>query len=100
MPAHKRSPTTRPSAWPPVRGLRATERGPQKVEEGLAIATALAPIIGYDAAAAIAKEAAASGRTVREVARERTNLSQKELDRILDPAAMTEPGLGSGPVSG
>ncbi len=77
-----------------VKGLRATERGPQTVARGLAIATALAPVIGYDAAAAIAKEAAASGRTVREVAREKTDLSEEELDRILDPAKMTEPGLG------
>ncbi len=77
-----------------VKGLRATERGPQTAERGLAIATALAPVIGYDAAAAIAKEAAASGRTVREVAGERTELSPEELDRILDPTSMTEPGLG------
>jgi len=76
-----------------VKGLSATERGPQMVERGLAIATALAPVIGYDAAAAIAKEAAASGRTIREVAREKTDLPGEELDRILDPAAMTEPGL-------
>ena len=76
-----------------VEGLRATERGPQTVERGLAIATALAPVIGYDDATAIAKEAAASGRTVREVAREMTSLSEEELDRILDPAKMTEPGL-------
>jgi len=76
-----------------LKGLSATERGPQMVERGLAIATALAPVIGYDAAAAIAKEAAASGRTIREVAREKTDLSDEELDRILDPAAMTEPGL-------
>jgi fumarate hydratase class II len=76
-----------------VRGLRATERGPQMVEQGLAIATALAPVIGYDAAAEIAKEAARSGRTIREVARENTSLSDEELDRILDPAKMTEPGL-------
>ncbi len=77
-----------------VKGLRATGRGPQTVERGLAIATALAPVIGYDEAADIAKEAAASGRTVREVAREKTDLSDEELDRILDPASMTEPGLG------
>jgi len=76
-----------------LKGLSATERGPQMVERGLAIATALAPVIGYDAAAAIAKEAAVSGRTIREVAREKTELSDAELDRILDPAAMTEPGL-------
>jgi fumarate hydratase class II len=79
-----------------LKGLSATERGPQMVERGLAIATALAPVIGYDAAAAIAKEAAVSGRTIREVAREKTALSDEELDRILDPAAMTEPGLGGG----
>jgi fumarate hydratase class II len=77
-----------------VRGLRASERGPQIVEEGLALATALAPVIGYDAAVAIAKEAAASGRTIREVAGEMTDLSQEELDRILDPKSMTGPGRG------
>src|ERR687883_750271 len=75
-----------------IAGLKATERGPQMVERGLAICTALAPHIGYDAAAEIAKEAARSGRTIREVARERTSLSEEELTRILDPLAMTEPG--------
>ena len=59
--------------------------------------TALAPEIGYDAAAAIAKEAYASGRTIREVAREKTSLSDADLDRILDPSGMTEPGLTSAP---
>ncbi|MER3397441.1 MAG: aspartate ammonia-lyase [Chloroflexota bacterium] len=83
-----------------VLGLKATERGPELVEKGLMLATALAPVIGYDAAAAIAKEAARTGRTIREVARERTNLSEEELDRILDPARMVEPGLGVGPVAG
>ncbi len=83
-----------------VAGLKATEKGPEMVEKGLMLATALAPAIGYDAAAAIAKEAAASGRTIREVARERTELSEEELERLLDPARMTEPGLGAGPVSG
>jgi fumarate hydratase class II len=83
-----------------VVGLRATDRGPELVEKGLMLATALAPVIGYDAAAAIAKEAAQTGRTIREVARERTGLSEEELDRILDPARMVEPGLGVGPVAG
>ena len=77
-----------------VDGLQATERGPELVEKGLAMATGLAPIIGYDAAAEIAKEAAASGRTIREVARERTGLSDEDLRRALDPTSMTEPGLG------
>jgi len=76
-----------------VDGLQARERGPELVEKGLGMATALAPIIGYDAAAEIAKEAAASGRTIREVARERTGLSDEDLRRALDPTSMTEPGL-------
>ncbi len=73
-------------------GLTATEQGPLMVERGLMVGTALAPRIGYDAAAAIAKEAAKSGRTIREVARERTDLTEVELTELLDPAAMTEPG--------
>jgi fumarate hydratase, class II len=70
------------------------------VERGLMIGTALAPAVGYDQAAAIAKEAAKSGRTIREVAREKTELSDEELDGLLDPAKMTEPGLGGGPAGG
>ena len=76
-----------------IDGLKATERGPLMVERGLMIGTALAPRIGYDAAAKIAKEAAKSGRTIREVARELTELSEEELNELLDPAAMTEPGI-------
>jgi fumarate hydratase, class II len=79
-----------------IRGIQATDNGPAMVERGLAICTALAPVIGYDAAAAIAKHAFASGRTIREVAREETNLSEADLDRILDAEAMTKPGLESG----
>jgi len=75
-----------------VAGLQATSRGPDTVESGLMLVTALAPEIGYDAAAALAKEAFATGRTIRDLARERTSLSEAELDRILDPAAMVEPG--------
>ncbi|MGN6812767.1 MAG: class II fumarate hydratase [Thermomicrobiales bacterium] len=76
-----------------IEGLKATEHGPLMVERGLMTGTALAPRIGYDAAAKIAKEAAASGRTIREVARELTDLSEDELNELLDPAAMTEPGI-------
>ncbi len=76
-----------------IEGLRATERGPQSVERGLMLATGLAPAVGYDAAAAIAKEAAKTGRTIREVAREKTQLSEDDLTRLLDPEKMTEPGL-------
>jgi fumarate hydratase class II len=74
-----------------IDGLRATDRGPAAVERGLMTGTGLTPRIGYDATAAIAKEAYASGRTVREVARERTDLTEEELTTLLDPQAMTEP---------
>ncbi len=73
-----------------VVGIRATERGPELVEKGLMLATALAPEIGYDRAADISKEAYKSGRTIREVARERTDLSEEVLDRLLDARKMTE----------
>jgi fumarate hydratase class II len=65
----------------------------EMVEKSLAMCTALAPKIGYDAAAAIAKEAYASGRTVREVAVERQVLPADELDEVLDPRSMTEGGI-------
>lgn len=83
-----------------VRGITATEKGPEMVERGLAICTALVPRIGYDASAKIAKEAQKSGRTVREVAREHTDLSETDLDKILDPAGMTQPGITGSPAGG
>ena len=49
--------------------------------------------VGYDAAAEVAKEAYASGRTVREVAREKGVLSEAELEKALDPRRMTAPGV-------
>ena len=60
------------------------------------LGTALAPAIGYDKAAGIAKQAAKDGRTIREVALEETGLSDAELDQLLKPERMTEPGLGGG----
>jgi fumarate hydratase class II len=65
------------------------ERIEQAVEESLALATALAPYIGYDRAAEVAKEAHHSGRTVREVAREWEVLPEDELAEVLDPGRMT-----------
>ncbi len=76
-----------------IQDLKATTRGPEMVERGLAICTSLAPVIGYDAAADISKQAYKTGRTVREVAREKTNLSEEDLERILNPENMTKPGL-------
>ena len=83
-----------------VDGIAATDNGPALVERGLMLCTALVPSIGYDAAGAIAKEAYATGRTVREVARERTGLTEEELTRILDAEAMTRPGRDSGAAGG
>ena len=82
-----------------VAGITATERGPALVEQGLMLATALAPEIGYDAAAALAKEAFKTGRTIRQLAMER-GIAADRLDELLDPAAMTEPGIGGGPAGG
>jgi fumarate hydratase class II len=76
-----------------VDGLVATERGPEMLERGLAICTGLVPAIGYDAAAAIAHEAFETGATVREVARQRTALSEDELTRLLDPERQVVPSL-------
>ena len=73
-----------------VSGIEATERGPELVEQGLMLATALAPVVGYDKAAEISKEAYKTGKTIREVARENTDLSEEELDELLDARKMTE----------
>jgi fumarate hydratase class II len=76
-----------------VRGIVANEeRCRELVELSMAMVTSLAPKIGYDRAAEIAKESARTGRTVREIAREKEVLSERELERALDPVKMTEPG--------
>jgi fumarate hydratase class II len=80
-----------------VAGLEAnSERMRELVERSLAMVTALVPRIGYDAATALAKEAAQTGKTVREVALRRNLLSPEELDSVLDPRRMTEGGLMGG----
>src|SRR5436309_15561066 len=58
-----------------IKGLKATPRGPEMVERGLAICTSLAPIIGYDASADISNMAHKSGNNIRFVAREHQSLS-------------------------
>ncbi len=76
-----------------VTGLEANaERCRAAVERSLALATALAPVIGYDAATEIAQEAHRTGHTVREVALARGVLPAADLDALLDPRAMTELG--------
>ncbi len=76
-----------------VAGIEANEKRCNELVEGsLAMCTALAPIIGYDKAAAIAKEAYTTGKTIRQVAKEQKVLSDQELDKILDPRSMIRPG--------
>jgi fumarate hydratase class II len=73
-----------------IDGLVANEaRAAAFVEQSMAMATALNPRIGYDAAAALAREAAATGKTVRELALEKNLLPADELERLLDPRRMT-----------
>ncbi len=79
-----------------IEGIKANEaRCNSLIEESLAMCTALAPEIGYEAAAKLAKDAFKSGKTVREVAQEQRVLPEKRLTELLDPWRMTEPG---GPV--
>ncbi|MEM1330010.1 MAG: class II fumarate hydratase [Planctomycetota bacterium] len=67
------------------------ERCAELIEGSLAMCTSLAPVIGYDKAAAMAKQAYAEGKTVREVALEQGEVPEGELSRLLDPMSMTEP---------
>ena len=77
-----------------VVGIEANkERCEEMIEKSLAMVTALAPVIGYDAAAKIAKESFTTGKTVREVARAHKVLPDDKLKKILDPWRMTEPGI-------
>ena len=75
-----------------VDGLQANrERCQELVEQSLAMITALAPKIGYDRAAQIAKEAHQTGRTVRELALEKKVLPREELEQAMDPWGQTAP---------
>jgi len=75
-----------------IEGLEADERRCQELIEGsLMLVTPLATKIGYDRAAAIAKIAYQTGRTIREVAREQQVLPEDELNQILDPSSMVDP---------
>jgi fumarate hydratase class II len=79
-----------------VSGIEANEeRCREMIEKSLAMCTALAPEIGYDAAAAIAKESYKTGKTVREIAEAKKILSPKRLKEILDPMRMTKPGIAA-----
>src|SRR5215471_243259 len=79
-----------------VVGIKADKvRCNEMVEKSLSMCTALAPEIGYDAAAAIAKQSYNTGRTVREIALEKGILPPERLDKILNPMRMTMPGVAA-----
>jgi aspartate ammonia-lyase len=80
-----------------VAGIEAdVERNAQLLEQSSAMATPLAPYIGYALAAAIAKEAVATGKTIRQLVLDKEIFTQDELDQILDPHELTEPGVAGG----
>jgi len=77
-----------------VAGIEADEeRTRELLDRSTAIATALSPYIGYAATADVAKTAVKSGRSIRELVRERGLLSDEKLDRVLSAEAMTLPGV-------
>jgi fumarate hydratase, class II len=81
-----------------VEGLQATDRGPELVERSPMLATALNPVMGYDEVAKIAKESIRTGRSIRQLARNR-GVTEATLNKVLDLAKMTKPGL-EGPGGG
>ena len=75
-----------------IAGLEANEtRLKDTIEQSLALATALTPEIGYERAAALAKTAYESGRTIREVADEQSGIPREKLTKLLDPMNMVGP---------
>ena len=77
-----------------INGITANEeRCRRYLEDSLGLVTVLAPYIGYNASAAIAKESVASGRSIREIVLEQELMAARELDQIMKPEHLTEPGL-------
>jgi fumarate hydratase class II len=75
-----------------VAGLEANAaKCESNIENSLALATALAPVIGYDKAAQIAKRASESNQTVRQIALEMSGLNREQLDLLLDAKRQTQP---------
>ena len=78
-------------------GLTANkERAESLVEWSMSMVTSLAPVIGYDSAAKLAKRAVDEGRTVRDICVSESILPADQLQDLLDPRKMTEPGVGAG----
>ena len=76
-----------------IRDLQANEEKCRSyVEQSLAMCTSLNPHIGYERAAALAKEAFKTGKTIRELCEEQNVLPAETLNEALDPMSMTQPG--------
>lgn len=77
-----------------IDGIEANEeRCRRYLENSLGLVTVLAPYIGYNAAAEVAKESVATGRSIREIVLARGLMPEEELERVMRPAHLTEPGL-------
>jgi fumarate hydratase class II len=68
------------------------DRCQELIEQSLMMCTSLAPVIGYDNAAKLAKQAFADNKTIRQLATEQKLLDEAKLNELLDPRSMTEPG--------
>ena len=80
-----------------VTGIEANRaRARDLMERSSALATPLAPYLGYALAAEISKQAVAEGRTIREIVLERGIFTAAELDELLSPHELTEPGVAGG----
>ena len=77
-----------------VLGITANEaRCRELVENSVGIITAICPHVGYQTAAEVAKEAIKTGKSIRSLIVEKKLLTSEQLDEILDPMEMTEPGI-------
>lgn len=75
-----------------LEGMEANREACQAaVERSLSLATALTPCLGYQQAAALAKEAWITGKTIRQLCREKNILAEEDLEKALDPWRMTRP---------
>jgi aspartate ammonia-lyase len=84
-----------------VSGIRAdADRCRDLLDRSTAVATALSPYIGYAATAEIAKESVRTGKSVRDLVRERRLVPDEQLDRILSADTMTSPGVPGTPATG
>ncbi|MFZ2950762.1 MAG: aspartate ammonia-lyase [Desulfuromonadaceae bacterium] len=77
-----------------IKGIEANEaRCRRYLEDSLGLVTVLAPYIGYNASAAIAKESVASGRSIRDIVLKQGLMAEEDLNKIMQPEHLTEPGL-------